>query len=137
MHEYALAEGVVATALKAAEDEGLERITCIEVVIGQLQQIEEELFAFALKEVLQASEPRLTGVEFRLRSAPAVLTCRPCGARFGLDQAAGDLAGNEREAVHFLPELAHAFLRCPQCSSPDFEVTEGRGVWIETVEGST
>jgi hydrogenase nickel incorporation protein HypA/HybF len=137
VHEYALAEGVVATALKAAEEEGLARITSIEVVIGQLQGIQEELFAFVLKEVLPAAEPRLAGVGFVLRSAPAVFTCRCCGTRFGLDQAAGGLGEDEGEAVHFLPELAHTFLRCPQCNSPDFEVTEGRGVWIETVEGTT
>jgi len=137
VHEYALAEGVVATALKAAADEGLARITRIEVVIGQLQQIESELFAFSLREVLPAAEPRLTGVEFVLRSAPAIFTCRSCGTRFGLDQAAGGLGEDEGEAVHFLPELAHTFLSCPQCNSPDFEVTEGRGVWIETVEGTT
>jgi hydrogenase nickel incorporation protein HypA/HybF len=135
VHEYALAEGVVATALQAAAAEGLTRITRVEVAIGQLQRIEEELFAFALRQVLPAGDPRLTGVEFHLRSAPARLRCRVCDTGFDLEQGAGGLGAQAGEAVHFVPEVVHAFLRCPACGSPDYEVREGRGVWIEGVEG--
>ena len=39
------------------------------------------------------------------------------------------------EAIHFVPELAHAFMRCPDCGSPDFEVAAGRGVAISGIEG--
>ena len=42
---------------------------------------------------------------------------------------------NEREAIHFVPESAHAFLRCPACKSPDFEISKGRGVWVERITG--
>ena len=37
--------------------------------------------------------------------------------------------------IHFVPELAHAYLRCPDCSSADFEVLGGRGVSIDAIEG--
>jgi hydrogenase nickel incorporation protein HypA/HybF len=40
----------------------------------------------------------------------------------------------EREAVHFLPEAAHAYLRCPRCGSVDFDVAAGRGVSIVSIE---
>ena len=40
----------------------------------------------------------------------------------------------EREAIHFLPESAHAYLRCPGCGGPDFVLAAGRGVSIEAVE---
>jgi hydrogenase nickel incorporation protein HypA/HybF len=40
-----------------------------------------------------------------------------------------------REAIHFLPEAAHAYIRCPKCGSPDFEILSGRGVWLESVRG--
>ena len=30
------------------------------------------------------------------------------------------LEKDESEAIHFLPELAHTFIRCPQCGGPDF-----------------
>ena len=45
------------------------------------------------------------------------------------------LPGNE--AIHFIPELAHAFLECPSCQSPDFELLQGRGVSIGAIEGDT
>ena len=39
-----------------------------------------------------------------------------------------------REAIHFLPEAAHAFVRCPSCGSPDFAVSKGRGVSIKSID---
>jgi hydrogenase nickel incorporation protein HypA/HybF len=47
----------------------------------------------------------------------------------------GDAA--EAEAVHFIPELAHAFLQCPSCGSPDFEMLAGRGVSIGSIEAES
>jgi hydrogenase nickel incorporation protein HypA/HybF len=42
---------------------------------------------------------------------------------------------NELEAIHFVPEIAHTYLRCPKCDSPDFEILGGRGVTLQTVKG--
>jgi Zn finger protein HypA/HybF involved in hydrogenase expression len=39
------------------------------------------------------------------------------------------------EAIHFIPELSHAFVRCPECGSPDFIILAGRGITLERVEG--
>ena len=41
----------------------------------------------------------------------------------------------ESESIHFVPELAHAFLRCPDCDGADFEVVAGRGVVLQELEG--
>ena len=136
MHEFALAEGVISTALDVAEKEGLKRISRIGVAIGELQQIEKELFAQAITEIMPEEHPQLVDVDVDLRIEPARFRCRSCGGEFGFAEAGGELAEEESEAIHFIPELAHTYLRCPVCESPDFEVTTGRGVWIETVEGS-
>jgi hydrogenase nickel incorporation protein HypA/HybF len=136
MHEFALAEGVISTALEVAKKEGLKRISRIGVAIGELQQIERELFAQAITEIMPEAHPQLAGVDVDLRIEPARFCCRSCGREFGFADAGGELAEEESEAIHFIPELAHTYLRCPACKSPDFEVTKGRGVWIETVEGS-
>lgn len=135
MHEYALAEAVVDAALQAAERDGVAEITRLVVRLGELQNVEREIFEFALREVLPASEPRLARAEITIEAEPARFRCRPCGRDFGIDEA-GE-AGSERaaEAIHLIPELAHAFLRCPDCRSPDFEVTAGRGVGISVLEG--
>ena len=54
---------------------------------------------------------------------------------FALADLRGPVDHDQLESIHFIPELAHAFMACPGCESPDFEVLEGRGVWIECVEG--
>ena len=137
MHELALADAVITTALDAARKKGMTRILRIDVRVGELQRIETELFEFALKQVLPKTEPRLTGTEITLAIEPARFRCRACSRAFTLDDTSGPAGERQAEAIHFIPELAHAYLRCPDCHSPDFEVTEGRGVSIQAIEGET
>ena len=134
MHEFALAEAVVDTALATARKENIGRLTRIVVRIGELQRIERDVFEFALREVIPASLARLRDVELRLETEPARFRCRPCGRSFDLAETR-ETGEDESEAIHFIPELAHAFLRCPDCGSPDFEVVAGRGVVLQTLEG--
>lgn len=135
MHEWALAEGVIATALKTAAEQNKARITRIAVTLGELQQISRELFADALKEVMPEADPRLEGAQIDLQIEEALLQCRACGRQFAFAEAGDDLAEASAEAIHFVPELAHSFVKCPECGSPDFEVIKGRGVWIDFIEG--
>jgi hydrogenase nickel incorporation protein HypA/HybF len=134
VHEFALAEAVLTSALQAADRERLDRILAIRVRIGELQRIRKDVFAFALKEMLPAAEPRLAATEMTLEIVPARFRCRACDRSFDLAEA-GEQGADEAEAIHFVPELAHAFLRCPGCGSADFEVAAGRGVSIEAIEG--
>lgn len=137
MHEFALAEAVITTALREARREGIERIHLIEVRIGELQRIQADSFEFALREVLPAREPRLAGTRLVLKIEPARFRCRPCSHEFTLAEAGGPQGDDESEAIHFIPELAHAFLECPGCHSPDFELLQGRGVSIGSIEGES
>jgi len=136
MHEWALAEGVVRTALEAGANDGLRTISKITVRIGELQRIDEEVFQQALEQVIPPAEPRLAGTRIELGIEPALFRCRPCRAEFALRDIAGPVGPDQLESIHFIPELAHAFMACPRCQSPDFEVVQGRGVWIESVEGA-
>lgn len=135
MHEWALAEGVITTALKEAEKGGLCRVTRIVVAIGELQQIETDIFRDALRAVMPPSEPRLAAVEIELESEPARFACRVCNREYTIPEACAELDEEKSEAIHFIPELAHAYLACPGCGSVDFEVLSGRGVWINRLEG--
>jgi hydrogenase nickel incorporation protein HypA/HybF len=136
MHELALAEAVVSAALEVADREGLSEIARIDVRIGELQQIRKETFEFALTEVMPDVEPRLASTEIRIEVEPARFRCRPCGRAFSLNTEALPGGADQAQAIHFIPELAHAFLRCPGCRSPDFEVVGGRGVSIAAMEGA-
>ena len=130
MHEWALAEGVVTTAVRVAEEQGLEEITEVTVSIGELQQIEHDVFRFALE---QLRHPIMKNAEFVLESIGAKLKCRVCGEEWGFIPDTMD--EEVSEAIHFLPEVAHAYLSCPSCGSPDFRVLEGRGVILSSIKG--
>jgi hydrogenase nickel incorporation protein HypA/HybF len=132
----ALADAVVTAALDVAERNGMQKIERIDVGVGELQRIKQDVFEFALKQVLPANEPRLAGVRIEIALEPARFRCHPCGREFGSADSP-ELAPDEAEAIHFVPELSHSFLACPACRSPDFEVLEGRGVSIRRIEGQT
>ena len=137
MHEFALAEAVITTALREAKRAGIAKILRIEVRIGELQRIKADTFEFALREIMPAKEPRLADTRLELHIEPARFRCRPCSNVFTLAETGGPLEKDESEAIHFIPELAHAFLECPNCHSPDFELLQGRGVSIGAIEGDT
>jgi len=134
MHEYALADAVVAAVTATAEQERLSRVLEFEVRIGALQSIEQETFAKSLEAVLPAADARLRGAAFKVTMVPAAFRCRPCGTEFTPDVAA-EADADAQEAIHFVPELAHSFLRCPNCQSPDFDIVAGRGVELGPIAG--
>lgn len=130
MHEWALAEAVIKTTSQIAKKKGLDNITEVNIRLGELQQVDIEIFEFALS---QLKTPRLEKAQFNIRRDEAKLQCRVCNYEWRFSSA--DLNEEAREAIHFVPEIAHAFMKCPRCGSPDFEVVSGRGVWIESIKG--
>jgi len=137
MHELALADSVVKAALRAADDAGLDRIERVFVKIGELQQIQRDLFEFSLTDVLPAQDSRLAGVVFDIVEEPVRFRCRVCETDYGRDDVGLDGESDQSEAIHFIPELSHAFARCPACGSPDFDIEAGRGITLERIEGSS
>jgi hydrogenase nickel incorporation protein HypA/HybF len=134
MHEWALAEAVIATAIEESRKEGVKEITEIKLKIGELQQMEIEIFKFALDEIAKAHDELLTNVKIEMETEPAIFKCRVCGHEWDFDEAG--LSDDAGDAVHFAPEVAHAYVRCPSCKSPDFEVIQGRGVLIQSIKGT-
>ncbi len=136
MHEWALAEGVIETALRVAEEKGCAGITRINIKMGRLQQIDRDIFEFALREIIQARGGAAAGAEIDMEDEEAVMQCRVCGHEWSFDNALGKLSEGEKESIHFVPEIAHVYMTCPACNSPDFEFVKGRGVWLESIEGA-
>jgi hydrogenase nickel incorporation protein HypA/HybF len=131
MHEWALAEAVVAAASEVAEKEHLKRVAEVRIKVGELQQVDSEIFIFALE---QLKPLKFRKAKFTVEPAKAVLHCRFCNNKwfFSKEKLDADMA----EAIHFVPEIAHTYIKCPRCGSPDFEVVEGRGVWLESIRGA-
>jgi hydrogenase nickel incorporation protein HypA/HybF len=130
MHEWALAESVVKTILKIVEEKGIKKVTEIKIKIGEMQQVEHEIFRTAL---VQLKPDELKDAELIIEIAETELKCRACGFKWLFQKK--ELGEDVLEAIHFLPEVSHAYVKCPKCGSPDFEITGGRGVWIESIRG--
>lgn len=125
-----MAGAIISAISETAEREGLKGISSVVIIIGELQQVDKDILRFAIE---QLKPNRLAGARFIIRSARAKFTCRACGRKWSFRRT--DLSEDIREAIHFVPETAHAYLKCPVCGSPDFEISGGRGVWIASIRG--
>ncbi len=127
MHEWALAESVVFSALKFAKEKGTD-VKEVVIHLGDLQQIDREVFEFALKEIMKSSGLKF---KFSFRREEAVFKCKKCGEEWKFSTKG--LKEDKKESIHFLPETIHAFEKCPKCGSPDFIIKKGRGLWISVL----
>ena len=130
MHEWALAEAVILTASEIGEKEGLKEIREVRIKVGELQQIELDILEFALS---QLKTSKFANAIFSIETTRAELKCRVCKHRWIFNRE--KLDESTAEAIHFIPEIAHTYVKCPKCSSPDFEVLQGRGIWLESIKG--
>ncbi len=131
MHEWALAEGIISTAQKYAKDNELTKITEVTIMVGELQQVEHDIIEFALDQLRTSS---MKETKFIIKSKLAKFKCRKCNHEWSFKT--GKLSDDIAEAIHFVPEMAHVYIKCPNCSSPDFEISEGRGVWLQSIKGT-
>jgi len=131
MHEWALAEAIITSAKGIAEKEKLKEVTEVTIKIGELQQVEPDILRFAISEM----KPEIfKNARFRVLKAKTTLKCRVCGTTWQFNIKKVDK--NTAEAIHFVPEVAHTYIKCPKCGSPDFEIVNGRGVWLENIKGA-
>jgi hydrogenase nickel incorporation protein HypA/HybF len=130
MHEWALAEAILASARQVAEQNHLKSVNQVTIRVGELQQVEPPILKFALS---QMKEGIFKDAKFSVRRAKSTLKCRVCGTTWQFDRK--NLNGTASEAIHFIPEAAHSYIKCPKCGSPDFEIASGRGVWLEDIKG--
>ena len=135
MHEWALAESILVAAVEVAEKEKLKKISEINIGIGELQQISRDIFEFALAEVIKDQDYKLKNAKINITIEKSTLSCNNCKHVWDFKDIKKNLDENESESIHFLPEVAFVHSRCPKCSSPDFEIKEGRGVSITQIKG--
>lgn len=131
MHEWALAESVVASIRTEMQKHPDATLRTVNLLFGELQNIDREIFEMGMQTMLE--EIPNEGEVLHVEIEPARFLCNICGASWGLEEANG-LSEDQREAIHFLPEAAHAFLLCPECGGRDYQVTSGRGVALQSIE---
>jgi hydrogenase nickel incorporation protein HypA/HybF len=131
MHEWALAEAVIATVERLYEENGRKQVLAVHVRIGELQRIDLEVFREGLQRRLDGRPFPLEIFDIQIEQAE--FRCRRCGRQWLLAEQT-QLGEEELEAIHFLPEAAHVYMRCPGCQSPDYSLERGRGVRIHSVD---
>jgi hydrogenase nickel incorporation protein HypA/HybF len=135
MHEWALAESLINTAIEAAKKEKLKIITEIRIQIGELQQIEKEIFEFALNEIIKSKGEKLRNTKTTIKIEESKLKCNNCKNIWKFSDVKNKLNNEESEAIHFIPETTFVHTRCLKCGSPDFKITSGRGITITSIKG--
>ncbi|ADD08490.1 hydrogenase nickel incorporation protein HypA [Candidatus Aciduliprofundum boonei] len=131
MHEWALAEGILKTAIEFAEKHNAKSIKGVTIILGELQDVEKEIVEFALNEMKKDTIAK--DAKFSFSEEEAIFKCRDCGHTWKLKDVENKLNAEMREDIHFVPEVVHTFLSCPKCGSRDFEVVKGRGVYISEI----
>ncbi len=133
MHEWAFAEGIVKSVLDESKNNGFQRLNRVVIVMGELQGIDREIVSFALENLKKGTILENTKFEFEVEEVE--FKCRNCKHTWKLDDTEEAEDEMIRESIHFLPETAHTFLKCPECGSKDFDIIKGRGVYISRIDG--
>ncbi len=140
MHEWSLASSIVLTTKKIAEEKKVQ-VKGVDIVVGELSQIDLEILRDALNTLFK--EELGWSIDVRIEVEKAKLKCNTCGYEFGFNEVwkqikevfCQDLEPGEEceNPIHYVPELASSFIKCPKCGSPDLEIISGRGVWIKSI----
>lgn len=133
MHEWALAESVIATIVKTADERGAKSISRAVVMLGEMQGIDRSIFDFALAEISK-TRPQMAKAKIRIEMIPTKFRCKSCKNEWSYDKVKKKVGEEEAEDIHFIPEVVFAHTRCPKCNGVDFELIEGRGVYIDRIE---
>ena len=107
MHEYGLAEGVLAAVRQRAAG---RKVAGIRVRFGVRHAVDAEPLAQAFGFVAEGSEAASAAVE--LVTVPATLICRACG---------------------LTAETADVLAACPRCGGEDVKITGGDEMTLESI----
>jgi hydrogenase nickel incorporation protein HypA/HybF len=107
MHEYGLAEGVLASVRQRA---GGRKVAGLRVRFGVRHAVDEESLAQAFGIVAEGTEA--AGAEVKLVTVPATLSCRDCG------QTA---------------DTTDVLAACPHCAGENVEITGGDEMTLESI----
>jgi len=111
MHELSVTQGVLEIVLRHAQQAGAQRITHINLVIGDLTSIVDDSVQFYFDFI--SRDTIAEGAQLVFRRVPATFRCRDCGNTF---------VSKERDFI------------CPQCGGMGVEVVAGNEFRVESIE---
>lgn len=113
MHEFSIAEGILATVTEELEkvDVHPARLRQVQVEVGRMRQVIPETLEFAFQQM--ASEEGCENVELVVEVKPVRAVCPECS---------------------WEGELEEMVFVCPECGSQDLEVTSGKELQLTRLE---
>jgi len=123
MHDIQRAQGIVQVVLRAAQQEGAERIDRIDLSIGPLTFLSPDQLEFWVREMLKGTIGE--GAEVVIETPPARIRCEQCGYE-------GEVEVADDPIYHFTT-MAPA---CPKCGAMLVEVIGGRECVIESLRAT-
>ncbi len=112
MHELAVTEGILKTAVEASEGNGARRITAINLVIGDLSSIVDDSVQFYFDLLSKGTLAENAVLHFRRE--PSIARCLDCAYQFNAS--------------------APLEPKCPKCGSARLQVKGSREFLIESIE---
>jgi hydrogenase nickel incorporation protein HypA/HybF len=111
VHELSIASYLIQAVTDQAQQSGAERVTAINLVVGERAGIVEDSLRFCFE--MLAPDTLAAGAALNLRQTPMRFHCGPC-------------------AADYTP--AEAVFTCPRCGQFGQMVDDGAGLLIESLE---
>jgi hydrogenase nickel incorporation protein HypA/HybF len=111
MHELGITEQLLELTLRHAEEAGAERVTRLNLVIGEFSSVVDESIQFYWE--MMAEGTPAAGAELHFTRVPGRFHCEACGADFGMAEFEG---------------------RCPSCDGVEVGVADGKQFQLESIE---
>jgi hydrogenase nickel incorporation protein HypA/HybF len=127
MHELTLAQGILDSVNESALRER-KQVASYRIGVGELAQFDMRLLRKLFRELSKGTPLEGAKISFELERSR--LQCLGCGREMSFDDISDQLSKQEREMVHFLPELLNSCAKCPTCSRSYFEIEAGRSVRV-------
>ena len=127
MHELSLVQGIIDTVNETADEKG-GRVQSFKVGVGELAQFDIRLVRQLLNDIRRGTP--LEGAKVTVVQEKSRVKCLSCGRSWDFHDLVGPMSTDEREMIHFLPELLSSCSRCPSCSKSYFEIEGGRSVRV-------
>jgi len=131
VHELVLANGIVDAVINFAA-ENKSKVVEFKVAVGELASINIELMRRLLEEIVKKTI--LEKAKIIVEVEKARIRCQLCNYACNASAYLDKLTEDEKEIIHFVPELLSTFARCPRCGSCSFNIESGRSVRVVEVK---
>jgi len=120
MHEFSTMQHIVEVILSEAHKHNPEKITRVNLEIGELTFLGIEQLQFAFQVLRRGT--LLENAELKIDTVKPLIRCTTCGY-------SGDTEYDERPELHFMIPL----LKCPRCGK-DIEIVKGRECVVTSIQ---